>query len=248
MKRSRKLIIIIVIVLLALAVAFAAVFFLIKSKKVLFNQIFISDEDVVGVDVSKYQMDIDMDELARQNIDFVYIKATEGSTNTDENFSVNWKNAGNSLLARGAYHFFSFDSDGDTQAQNYIKTVGSLTGDLRPVIDVEYYGDKEQNPPAREDVIRELHVMLDELEKEYGVKPVIYASGTLYDTYIKGEFDEYPRWVRSVYYHVNIDNGDNWLVWQYCDRGRLSGYSGGEKYIDLNVLNRKNSLQDLLVP
>ena len=31
------------------------------------------------------------------------------------------------------------------------------------------------------------------------------------------------------------------------ERGELEGYSGGDRYIDLDVLNKDKSLQDLLV-
>ena len=39
-------------------------------------------------------------------------------------------------------HFFSFDSEGEQQAVNYIQTVGKLEGKMIPVVDVEYYGDE----------------------------------------------------------------------------------------------------------
>ena len=44
---------------------------------------------VRGVDVSVYQGDIDWQILADQNIDFAFIKATEGSSFVDPNFSYN---------------------------------------------------------------------------------------------------------------------------------------------------------------
>ena len=44
---------------------------------------------VRGVDVSHYQGDIDWQVLAGQQIRFAYIKATEGSSYTDELFAVN---------------------------------------------------------------------------------------------------------------------------------------------------------------
>ncbi len=80
-------------------------------------------------------------------MDFAFIKATEGSSNVDEYFKANWTNAQNSGLVIGAYHFFSFDSSAETQAENYIATVGNLNGKLPPAIDFEYYGDKEKSPP-----------------------------------------------------------------------------------------------------
>ena len=38
-------------------------------------------------------------------------------------------------------------------------------------MDVEYYGDKEKNPPPKEQVVSELTGMLQALEQEYGNIP-----------------------------------------------------------------------------
>ena len=65
---------------------------------------------VRGVDVSHYQGTIDWPVLAAQDLDFAYIKATEGSSHTDEKFAENWEAAKDTGLRIGAYHFFSFDS------------------------------------------------------------------------------------------------------------------------------------------
>lgn len=61
------------------------------------------------------------------------------------------------------------------------------------------------------------------------------------------DFGGYPRWVRSIYYPVTFEAGANWVVWQYCDTAELEGYEGGERFIDLDVLKRGSSLQELMV-
>lgn len=55
--------------------------------------LFVRDDSIVGVDVSEYQNKIDMKRLSEQNVSFVYIKATEGSSYQDVCFKENWKNA-----------------------------------------------------------------------------------------------------------------------------------------------------------
>ena len=209
---------------------------LILTKTVCINKMFVSDDDIIGVDVSEYQDKIDMKRLSEQNIDFVYIRATEGSSYQDACFRENWKNAHECGLLAGAYHFFSFDSSGETQARNYIETVGELEGDLIPVVDFEYYGDKEKNRPDKEKVLRELHIFLEILEKEYGVKPMIYTLKNIYSVYLDGEVDGYPLWVRNVFYPAALDGWGDYVMWQYLDTAQLDGYSGGEKYIDMDVL------------
>ena len=209
---------------------------LILTKTVCINKMFVSDDDIIGVDVSEYQDKIDMKRLSEQNIDFVYIRATEGSSYQDACFRENWKNAHECGLPSGAYHFFSFDSSGETQARNYIETVGELEGDLIPVVDFEYYGDKEKNRPDKEKVLRELHIFLEILEKEYGVKPMIYTLKNIYSVYLDDEVDGYPLWVRNVFYPAALDGWGDYVMWQYLDTAQLDGYSGGEKYIDMDVL------------
>ena len=57
--------------------------FLIFTKRLNVNQYFASRYELRGVDVSSYQGEIDWHLLASQNIDFAFIKATEGSTHQD---------------------------------------------------------------------------------------------------------------------------------------------------------------------
>lgn len=188
---------------------------------------------VRGVDVSHYQGTVDWDVLAAQDIEFAYIKATEGSSHTDERFAKNWEQAGKTGLGIGAYHFFSFDSPAQSQAMHFMQTVPARDGMLPPVVDFEFYGDKKVNPPPVEQTAGQLEVMLKELEGCYGVTPIIYATEEAYDMYLEGRFDRYPLWIRNVISRPDIDR--EWLFWQYANRGRLEGYAGDEEFIDLNV-------------
>ena len=81
---------------------------LIYQKKIKINHPTETDYPVRGVDVSYYQGDIDWKVLADENIDFAFIKATEGSGHIDTKFEENWEQSGKTDLKRGAYHFFSF--------------------------------------------------------------------------------------------------------------------------------------------
>ncbi len=243
-KKTRGILIGAALSLIGVMILFAV---LILTKTVCINKMFVSEKDVIGVDVSEYQDKIDMKRLSEQNVSFVYIRATEGSSYQDACFRENWKNAHDCGLPAGAYHFFSFDSSGGTQAQNFIDTVGELEGDLLPVVDFEYYGDKEKNRPDKEKVLQELHIFLDILEKKYGVKPMIYTLKNIYSVYLDGEVDGYPLWVRDVFYPASLDGWGEYAMWQYLDTAQLDGYSGGEKYIDMDVLTYGMTLETITV-
>ena len=246
MKKLLKIVIIIAAVLL---VIFLTVFILAKMKIVFINEWFVDKSNsTIGVDISSYQADVDMEKLKEQDIRFVYIKASEGSKLQDDKFASNWENALKAGLPSGAYHFFSFDSPGSTQAENFITAVGDdIKGRLLPVVDVEYYGDKEKNPPEKEDVIRELTVFLNAVEDKYGVKPMIYTGAGIYEKYLSDLAPEYKFWISSLYTPLGWNYHGDWYIWQYLNRGRLEGCSGGEQYIDLNVLNKERTLDELTV-
>lgn len=225
--------------------------FLFIHKNIRPNLLLADRYEVRGVDVSHYQGDIDWEKMSDENIDFAYIKATEGSSHVDEKFRMNWKNIEQTNLYYGAYHFFSFDSAGETQAQNYISTVGSLDGKLIPVVDVEYYGDKESRKKEldREAITRELDVLLRVLEEEYRIKPILYTTYSAYHDFIEGSFDEYGLWIRNVYYTPDIGMKGRWLYWQYTDRTKFDAYAGEEPYIDMNVfVGSRAEFSEMVLP
>lgn len=197
---------------------------------------------VFGVDVSSYQGEVDWNVLARQGVDFAFIKATEGSSLADRRFAQNWANAQAAGVIVGAYHFFSYDSPGETQADNFIAQVPVVKGSLPPVVDIEFYGDKLKNPPTREEVKAILEPLLDRLETHYGQKPILYVTYRSYKWFIKGDYKDYPLWVtRPLLAPVSKD----WTFWQYSHSARLEGYTGDEERIDLNVF--RGSLEELKV-
>ena len=214
--------------------------FLVLHKNIRVTPAFVRKYELCGIDVSHYQGNIDFAQIKEQGIDFVFIKATEGSSHKDECFDENWENVQETELFAGAYHFFSFDSSGKMQANHFISTVGNLNRKLPPVIDVEYYGGRENDPPDPEIVAEQLKDMLAALEEHYQAKPIIYTTYRAYNDFIKGRFEDYPLWIRNVYYPPVFKD---WTFWQYTDRAVLKGYKGTEKYIDMNVF--KGTREDL---
>lgn len=189
---------------------------------------------VRGVDVSHYQGDVDWETLSKQGISFAFIKATEGSSYVDLTFEKNYAEANKTVLRVGAYHFFSFESSGQTQAELFIKTVKKTEKALPPVIDVEFYGAYTVKNINVKEIKKELRELVDLLTEEYGVKPIIYADDKTYELIVKDDFSDCDLWYRSVY--GAVPDGIDWTFWQYSNRHVLDGYDGG-RYIDMNVFN-----------
>lgn len=217
---------------LLMALAAGSSGWLLYSGTVWFNNPDPAVYPVQGVDVSHYQGEIDWTQLSQQDVSFAYIKATEGSSFTDERFAENWTAAQQAGIFTGAYHFFSFDSAGDTQADNFISVVPRVENTLPPVIDLEFYGDKADNPPPVSEVSEKLDALIGRLTAYYGVAPVIYTTEACRKRYLKGAYGNCPLWIRSVFAEPEAEN---WCFWQYNSRGRLEGYDGEEQLIDLNV-------------
>ena len=189
---------------------------------------------VRGVDVSHYQGSIDWRVLSGQGIDFAYIKATEGSSFVDPQFERNWTEASNTELRIGAYHFFSFESSGEAQANHFLKHITKAERMLPPAVDVEPYGVYRGKEALDSRVMSELKVWLAMVEAEMGVKPVVYTVKA-YHEQLQEELPGYDLWIRRVYSSPPAEI--EWMFWQYSNRMRLDGYPGEERFIDMNVFS-----------
>ncbi|MDR2870514.1 MAG: SUMF1/EgtB/PvdO family nonheme iron enzyme [Deferribacteraceae bacterium] len=201
---------------------------------------------IYGVDVSHHQGEIDWPTLAKQDIRFAYIKATEGGDFKDSRFVENWQGARVAGLATGAYHFYSCTKTGEEQARNFIESVPLEADTLPPVLDLEcatlppeWIGYMDSDNGYLDDVRSELHEWLSLVEARYSKQPVLYVTYETYAAFIADSgFEQYPIWIRSVFTEPDSDElGRDWLLWQYSSRSRLDGYVGNEKFIDLNVFN-----------
>ncbi|MDK4703803.1 GH25 family lysozyme [Rhizobium sp. CNPSo 4062] len=191
---------------------------------------------VHGVDVSRWQGEIDWDTLRTQGANFVYIKATDGGDHLDPMFKKNWRAAQQAGLKHGAYHFFYWCRTAGEQADWFIRNVPKEAGALPPVIDVEWNGESScKRRPSREQVLAKMQVFMDKLEKHYGQRPIVYTAPDFYRDNLSGELLDYPFWLRAVAQHPSkVYPGRKWLFWQYSGSGVSHGVEGR---IDLNAFH-----------
>ena len=96
---------------------------------------------VRGIDVSHHQKEIDWRKVARDDVAFAFIKATEGGDHRDTRFARNWREAQAAGVKVGAYHFFTFCRSGLDQARNFLGALGPETGTLPAALDLEFGGN-----------------------------------------------------------------------------------------------------------
>lgn len=191
---------------------------------------------VHGVDVSRWQGNVNWEKLRAQGANFAYIKATDGGDHLDPMFRTNWRNADAAGLKRGAYHFFYWCRTAGEQADWFIRNVPRVEGALPPVIDVEWNGESScKRRPSRDTVLEKMQVFMDKLERYYGQRPIIYTSPDFYRDNLRGAFPDYPFWLRAVARHPSkVYPGRKWVFWQYSGSGLSHGVRGR---IDLNVFH-----------
>ncbi|WP_295813440.1 GH25 family lysozyme [uncultured Nitratireductor sp.] len=195
---------------------------------------------VHGVDVSRWQGDIDWVKLRSRGANFAYIKATDGIDHLDPMFKTNWKGAANAGIRRGAYHFFFWCRKASDQAEWFIRNVPKVRGALPPVLDVEWnHLSSCKWRPSRAEVLEKMQVFLDRLERHYGQRPIIYTAPDFYEDNLKGAFPNHPFWLRAVAEHPSkVYPGRDWVFWQYSGSGLSHGVDGK---IDLNVFHGTES-------
>ena len=216
MNKTAKITILAVLSVLAISASILALLF--WNGEILINNPDHEKYPVRGVDVSAYQGEIDWLTLASQDIDFAFIKATEGSGFTDKRFAYNHSEALKTNLRVGAYHFFSFESGGATQAENFIKAVPKTENMLPPVVDVEFYGNFSAKNADKDAITSELTIMINALYEHYGMHPIIYTAEEEYALFIEGGFESNPIWIRGVYSKPQLSDGRVWTFWQFTNR------------------------------
>jgi len=96
-----------------------------------------SDYPIHGIDVSKYQGDIDWNAVKASGVKFVWIKATEGGDHADEKFTANWAGAKSVGIPHGAYHFVYWCRPPSEEVSWFEQNVPIEDDSLPPVLDVE---------------------------------------------------------------------------------------------------------------
>lgn len=184
-----------------------------------------------GVDVSNHQGAIDWEAVAADDVDFAYLKATEGGDHVDRRFAEGWPRARAAGIEVGAYHFFTLCRPGAEQAANFLATVPDDL-DLPPALDLELPGNCSARPPA-DAVRREVRAFVDAVEAATGETVVLYVLDDWEDRYPSldlGDGVDRPRWHRRI---GPLRPGGDWWLWQYTGMAEVDGIDGP---VDLNLM------------
>lgn len=193
-----------------------------------------------GVDVSKFQGDVDWDKVKNDGYEFTYIRAgfrgyEKGTLSEDEKFVDNIEGANAAGLDVGVYFFTEAitEAEGREEAEFVLELLEGHSINLPIVIDVEESANKARSrsrnltPEERTAIVK----AFCERIKEAGYTPMIYGNlkSHMRMTNID-ELEEYDKWF--AYYRFPLKFPYKFKVWQYSSTGRVDGINGDA---DLNI-------------
>ncbi|MDN6303767.1 MAG: lysozyme, partial [Brachybacterium sp.] len=197
--------------------------------------------EVMGIDVSSHQQDIDWPQVSADGVGFAYIKATEGAGFTDSHFRTNWDGARAAGITPGAYHYFTLCSSGEKQAQDFLTAAPPVDSALPPALDLEFDGACEELPEASA-VQAEIDAFTAVVEEAWGRRLVVYSSSEWRTHYGLPVTDSRPDWLFAA---EKRPSQEDWAVWQLRFDGTVAGIEGP---VDIDVARIETLREHSTIP
>ena len=192
-----------------------------------------------GIDVSRFQGEIDWEKVKAAGIDFAFIRAglrgtTEGKLLVDDYFEYNIQNATENGIDVGVYFYSQAINEEEAleEVQMVLDLIEPYKVTFPVVIDIE---------SADSDSARTLDMTSDQYElvartfcetvKQAGYTPMIYGNVKSYTVLMDAaDVDEYGTWI--AYYGTPLYYPYHFDIWQYSSSGHVDGIDGN---VDLNI-------------
>ena len=191
---------------------------------------------LVGLDISKWQGNVDYRKLKEEGVDFVVLKLggqtkIDGEYKIDPKFYQNIEGALNNDIKVGVY-FYSYAKsieDAIKQANFIVDTLEDKKIDLPIFFDWENWNSYTKFHISFNTLNKIASSFINRVE-ELGYKGVLYSSKYyLENIWYK---DDYTNWI--AYYTNNFNEYKDYYMWQMCSNGKINGIDG---YVDIDIMN-----------
>ena len=188
-----------------------------------------------GIDVSKYQGNINFKKVKDAGVQFVIIRIGYGQyeSQKDEKFEANYEGFREVGIPVGVYLYSYAKSvnDAKKEANTVLKWLNGRELNLPVYYDIE---DKSQINLGKGTLTNMCEVFCDTIEKA-GYWAGVYTNKYFFTTYLDYEKleEKYTIWV-AQYNDTNTYRG-KYDMWQYTSSGKVNGISGN---VDMDILYR----------
>ncbi len=194
-----------------------------------------------GIDVSHWQGNIDWQKVALADVRFVFIRATNGESGTDRQFTNNWQGAEAVGLLRGVYHYYRPDQDPVAQANHMIDVAGTDA-------ELPYVLDLEERDGIRDTLRDDGQRFLERVFVNDTGTTEIYTSPAFWSEKMRPApwAAAYDLWIAnytSAPEPIVPAPWEQWTFWQYTDSG--DGLATGAESLGLDLNRFAGSLEDL---
>ena len=156
-----------------------------------------------GIDVSRHKGKLNWHEIeAHENdpVEFAAMRAGISYAYEDDSFERNWKGCAETAIYQTAYHVLYPGESIFDQVGNFHSIVsdeGIGFADFPMVADIELHHDK-----SKMEVANAIEMYLIEIERVFGVKPIIYSAAWFFNAYVDPSFinklgDNYYWWIAN---------------------------------------------------
>ena len=190
-----------------------------------------------GIDISKYQTNVDYSKLKAQGIEFAIIRCGYGKNEhqKDELFETHYKGLKEAGIKVGAYLYSYCNEVGNAilEAENCLKFIQGKSFELPIFYDLE---DKKVAPLGKENITQIAKIFCNRIQ-EAGFTAGIYANLNWFKNYLNiNELTGFNIWLaewdkKSHTANFKVD------FWQYTSKGKIDGISGN---VDMNYDLREN--------
>lgn len=189
----------------------------------------------IGIDVSKWQGDIDFKKVKQAGAEFVMIRVggtrgRNGEYFVDEKFKENITNAKKAGLKVGVY-FYSYASSTKEAKENakwVLKQIKKYDIDLPIAFDWEEWNNFNEYNLSFFGLTSMAEEFIDTVQKA-GYKGMIYSSKTyLENIWLSTDYD---IWLAQ--YNTKVTYDGKYKMWQLCQDGKIDGIS---KNVDIDIL------------
>ena len=194
-----------------------------------------NDNTKVGIDISRWQGDVDFEALSKSNVEFIMIRlggqdGIDGEYYIDSKFTRNMENAQKYGFDVGVY-FYSYAYTQDEaikQAKYVIENLKDYNLKLPIAFDWECWNKFNKFKISFYDVTKVRDTFLNYVESK-GYKGARYGS----KNYLTNVWQDSKHLTWLAHYISETTYEGEYFMWQRCDTGKVSGINGA---VDVDIL------------